>query len=660
MTEAGLFIHPITYDDFGIPPAPEEELQQPLQVPTQEEILDLNNNLEAEQNAQAIEIATSVSPEPDIDEIIKQAQLNYANDKEEDDELDAEMQRKIEEMIESVMNTAREEADWIKQEKENVNDEKIDNVEKDISEEIIEKVMNIVEESKPHETIEEKQDEPPLPPPRRKSNIDESILKRDFSAEEEILMEQLIVSENQKAEEKQASIETEPITEDSLIPEDPAIKEPSFEKSEYENEIGITPDIQQLEDQEENKEQVQDDMQMEISRTLSEDRPSSPFPSRLHLSSLEIDSLSVSQLQAGRITASEIDSHSIVTNEFESKSTNLPGQTVQIELPPGLIDEIVERVRNAERAEIQALLEEQQKIVEEQKIAIEEQKLALEKQKQEEEHILAMEKQRLLEEQKLALERQKLAEEQRIAIENQKHIEEQRIAFEKQKLAEEQRLAAEAGRILEAQLAKSSQQVQPAVEMNPHDDTLGSIEEQIVKKEITSESQEVPAKSKQEDPIPPERPPLPEEYQQPSSQIPQSFYQLRDISEEDQNKAPHHSASHHRRRKHQPKKKDSTSDDDYQKDQRPRSRAGVANDQSVAALGGQFLRACGNSLIDSGNQLMEILRASSKDENNRDLHVALIILIVIVAGLFLMGTGSDKSVHHHHWDFFNPPENQGR
>lgn len=564
MTEAGLFIHPITYDDFGIQPAVELEEQQVAQHESTEEVLDVNNNLESGQNEPVSENLASISPEPDIDEIIKQAQLTYGKDDEVDEELDAEMQRKIEEMIESVMSTAREQAEWMKGSQE----EKIEN---EMSEELFSKSEYNFEETEVPKTEGELEltEEIPIAPPRRKSNIDESILRRELSNEEQGALE---ISSDSPEHILEPNSEL-------TVPQGPT-KEPSFDRIEYEVETQTSFDIPPLQAQD-SKDQPADD-NMELS--LAEDRPSSPFPSRLHLSSLEIDSLSVSQLQAGRITASEIDSHSIVTNEFESKSTNLPGQTVQIELPPGLIEEIVERVRTAERAEIQALIAEQQKIVEEQQKIVEEQRHAL--------------------------------EEQRMHVDEPKAVTPAESAIEEQKISIQQETAQTEAKIID-------KEVEP--------DTV---------KEST----------------PPERPPLPEDYH--ASTVPQSFYQLRDPSGDD-NKNAHHPTHHQRRKKHVSKKKDSTSDDDYQKE-RPRSRTGTINDQSVATLGGQFLRACGNSLIDSGSQLMEILRASSKDENNRDLHVALIILIVIVAGLFLMGTSNGKSVHHHHWDFFNPPENQGR
>lgn len=450
MTEAGLFIHPITYDDYGIQQNNDEvEAEQAEQPIVADESTDVNNNLHDEENE-----PTAASPEPNIAEILKRAQ-EFVGEESDDEELDAEMQRKIEEMIESVMSSAKEEADWIKHSNENI-------------------VEDFIDESK-------------------ELNID---------VEEEVPIEP----------QTQIELETSNVLESHPIP--PPRRKVSEE------------DSQPIEDDEPSiKIDTRDEFPLEESQAVSEERPSSPFPSRLHLASLEIDNLSVTQLQAGRISASEIDSHSVTTNEFECKlSSTMPNATTKIELPPGLIEEIVERVRSAERAEQQ---------------------------------------------------------------------------------------------------------------------------QQVHQPQTQVESSEEP----------PIRPPLPTQYQ-PTTQVPASFYQLRDNSEEEQ---PHHPAPHRRRKHHTKQRKESTSEEDYQKDQRTRSRQGASSptgtDQSVLGLGGQFLRACGNSLMDSGSHLMEVLRAASKDEQSRDLHIAIIILIIIVAGLFLLGMG-EKSVHHHHWDFFNPGENR--
>lgn len=524
VTQAGLFIHPITYDDYGRQPNEEEpHVSEPV-----EENIDVNNNfdneLEAEVNeilnapivARTIETQTSleyVELVEDFDDILMPDEDVVAEEitfEEEADEFDAEMQRKIEEMIESVMNSAKEEADWLREE-----DEKIANAEPEVEfSEEIEPEAEIVEEAEPElKAIQEGKPEAeiiqdeivmvkaetteaaPVPPPRRRSTIEE--------------------------------VKTEVDVVDSM----PMIDESQIENVEVRETVAQEPESV--------KETVA------VVEQSQDDEISEQFPNRLHLSSLEIDRLSVSSLQAGRIVASEIDSHSIVTDELDCKSSH--NISASMEFPPGFIEEIVERVRSAERAEHQA-----------------------------------------------------------------------------------------------------SVQVETTQADEPVSQTAVPVSQ-------TAAPQPPPVDTDE----PPVRPPLPKQFghsdipEYPST-IPPSFYQLRDFSEEET-----HPQMTQRRKRHQQKRRDSTSEEDYQRDQRSRNRGGPSNDQSVMSLGGQFMRACGNSLGETGGQLMEILRASSKDENKRDLHIALIILIIIIAGLILMGVG-EKSVHHHHWDFFNPPDNHGR
>lgn len=468
LTEAGLFIHPITYDDYGRPPSDEEQhLDENLNDST-----DVNNNLEAEHVEHELQLSLSMEVQTSSQDLNLDYTPTVVEETIEKDEVpeefDVEMQRKIEEMIESVINSAREEVDWLRDSNENV-EEKVEDI---VKEPIIESPVT-VEITQP--------DEAPLPPPRRKSAVDDPAKVQS------------------KAENLPAIQESEPKSQEEVEAQ----------------EIVQEPEV------------VQDTV-------LSSNEIFSQLPNRLHLSNLEIDNLSVCSLQAGRIVASEIDSNTIVTNELECKTSHNLSDTKSLEFPPGFIEEIVERVRSAERAENQS------------------------------------------------------------AVQN------------------------------ESAPKESSESQQPKA---------GDTDE------------------------PPARPPLPVRFSYPefTSAVPPSFYQLRDLSGEE----AVHPQTPHRRRRHQNKRKDSTSEEDYQRDHRSKSRGGASGDQSIISLGGQFARACGNALRDSGGQLMEILRASSKDENKRDLHIAIIILIVIVAGLVLMGMG-EKPVHHHHWDFFNPPDNHGR
>lgn len=473
MTEAGLFIHPITYDDYGIPHSDEEQNNEPSA-----ENLDVNNNFDAIAVAEEIRAVVREASPPIVTSF-------YQETPSVDDDFDADMQRKIEEMIESVMSSAQEEVDWLRASNDNI--ESVQPVESSVR----------VEISQPEETPEpiEPSDEPPLPPPRRKSTVVEDSTKNEMKEEAFPAFDETQIVTVTTRTLKHVERTPDVVTETDVSNEIEVCEEPCVQKFVKRPVI-----------HEEN--QVLEDHRQPLSNQLS---------SHLHLSSLEIDNLSVTSLNAGRISASEIDSNTIVTNDLEVKSShNIPAPR-SIEFPPGFIEEIVERVRNAERAE---------------------------------------------------------------------HIYEPR----------------------------------------------------------------------QTDEQPPARPPLPAQFNFPeyTSNIPPSFYQLRDPSENDQA----HPQMPHRRRKQQTKRKESTSEEDYQqREQRSRNRGG---DQSVLGLGGQFARACGNALKESGCNLMAVLRASCKDENKRDLHIALIILIIIVAGLVLMGMGGDKSVHHHHWDFFNPPDNHGR
>lgn len=79
-----------------------------------------------------------------------------------------------------------------------------------------------------------------------------------------------------------------------------------------------------------------------------------------------------------------------------------------------------------------------------------------------------------------------------------------------------------------------------------------------------------------------------------------------------------------------------------------------------------MIRACGSALSSTlntaGNSLIDMIRGLTKNQNDKekDLSLVLVILIIIVASLMMLGISGDRSVHHHHWDYFNPPDNIGR
>ena len=163
---------------------------------------------------------------------------------------------------------------------------------------------------------------------------------------------------------------------------------------------------------------------------------------------------------------------------------------------------------------------------------------------------------------------------------------------------------------------------------------------------------------------PPARPPPPQSLYPsdyaPYSIPPPSFYNLRNYSDEPE-PMTHNSPTSTRRRRHHRRRDESTSEEDYQREQR-RSRHGTRSPEpSITDLSVQLIKACSLAVARSGSRLMIMLRSRSKDETGRqEVHLGLILVIVILAVLMMLGMGADRAVHHHHWDYFNPPDNEGR
>lgn len=343
------------------------------------------------------------------------------------------------------------------------------------------------------------------------------------------------MTDDQKEEslaKEEISLREEELAKEESPPKAPPRKRPSItvessppaEEPEQTKEIAVLPTTLDV--------APQPEMQVE--------RPP-PLPSKLSIADLEVERLSVHELQAGNITVSQLQSSLVKTDELECKSSNVPPS---LELPPGLIDEIIRRVRSSE---------------------------------------------------------------------SESH----------------------------------------------------TVETQTIDK--PPESPTTPAApTTPESPLPP-RPPLPQQqpedsHQPPSFQTeymqysvpPPSFYTLRDPSEGEL----HHSSAHRRRRHH--RRRDSSSDEESHKEHRRSRHSTRSPEPTIAQLGGQLLHACGNSLMHSMNQIVNILRANEKEGNDRNLSTAIILVIFVTIGFLLLGISGNKNIHHHHWDYFNPPDNKGR
>lgn len=164
----------------------------------------------------------------------------------------------------------------------------------------------------------------------------------------------------------------------------------------------------------------------------------------------------------------------------------------------------------------------------------------------------------------------------------------------------------------------------------------------------------------------PKRPPTPTDYT-PTSEIPASFYRLRTGISDDESSIPPAAIPKHRARKHANRRPGSSSDEECSRRHHHHTHHGArGQDQTIADLSGQLIRACGRALSSSlntaGNSIVDFLRGLTKnqDDQQKDLSLVLVILIIIVASLMMLGISGDRSVHHHHWDYFNPPDNIGR
>ncbi|KAJ9577763.1 hypothetical protein L9F63_005683 [Diploptera punctata] len=77
---------------------------------------------------------------------------------------------------------------------------------------------------------------------------------------------------------------------------------------------------------------------------------------------------------------------------------------------------------------------------------------------------------------------------------------------------------------------------------------------------------------------------------------------------------------------------------------------------SVSELSRQLLHACQGVTMRALNQLVQYVTVREGEEKRRDLQIVLCVLLLLVAGLILMGFGSGKTYHTHHWDYQFPPK----
>lgn len=133
---------------------------------------------------------------------------------------------------------------------------------------------------------------------------------------------------------------------------------------------------------------------------------------------------------------------------------------------------------------------------------------------------------------------------------------------------------------------------------------------------------------------------------------PPTYYPLRsqqDLSEED-------IPVHHRRRRHHRRMSRSSSEEDEPRAV-SRRRATRSPEPTVPQLTSQLVRASAGSLNRVIRQCLTYINTQilGTSDGKQDLQIALIIILVVIAGLILLGFGGGKTIHLHHWEYFNPP-----
>lgn len=85
--------------------------------------------------------------------------------------------------------------------------------------------------------------------------------------------------------------------------------------------------------------------------------------------------------------------------------------------------------------------------------------------------------------------------------------------------------------------------------------------------------------------------------------------------------------------------------------------------QTVVRAGKQFMSACSLSLVQMLNRVTAAIRGAEADKNvEGQVHhmPTLLALFVVISFTLVVYMLASRSVHTHHWDFFNPPGNGAR
>lgn len=114
-----------------------------------------------------------------------------------------------------------------------------------------------------------------------------------------------------------------------------------------------------------------------------------------------------------------------------------------------------------------------------------------------------------------------------------------------------------------------------------------------------------------------------------------------------------------RRRHHSHKHSPQYSSDEEDEEELPSyhiARRTHQREQTSNELIRQLLNIWQASFTRGVNQVVDGLNSAFPEgEKRKDAQTAACIILVLLAGLIMLGFGSDRTIHHHHWDFLPPP-----
>lgn len=230
-----------------------------------------------------------------------------------------------------------------------------------------------------------------------------------------------------------------------------------------------------------------------------------------------------------------------------------------------------------------------------------------------------------------------------------------------------------------SQTSLSTQQVEPrTVNECPRPESREEetqTEEPEVKSERKQSLEELqtsapPRPSSVDSSTPPQRPPPPDltpllySYLQDITIPPASFYPPRSFRErpftefhESQHQTPPTPLRRQKRKPAAPHSGSSSEDGRPRPSPRRVPAPVKAHEPTIVEAGAQFLRVCQTSISRTIRNIFNSLMAYiSNTEDKRDVQMALVIFLVLIAGLLMFGLSDSRAIHHHHWEFFNPPD----